>query len=131
MALPSEDLVRFTPGQLAVGSGKLRDATMAKFSYKNNAKLKHSMMKSPNGFVIGTRECSGSFEVDVPETGPERDYFGDVIAGKVVKMQYEIPTLNCEITGVYDGVDGDLSTGEAVKLTISWIGTLSKPVATS
>ena len=129
MALPSEDLVRYTPGQVAVGQGKLRDSTMAKFSYTNNGKLKHSMLRPSNGFVIGSEECTGSIEIEVTDTGPERDFFGDIRKGKVVKFQYEIPTLNVEITGIYTGIDVELPTGDAVKLTLSWIGKLSAPVA--
>lgn len=130
MALPNEDLVLFHPGQVSLGAGKLRDATMADFEYTNDAKLEHSLMRSPNGVVIGVKECKGSFEVVVGEKGPERDYLGLCQSGQITKMQYEIPTLNCEIALVIGSVKVALKTGESIKFTIGFVGKLSEGVPT-
>lgn len=126
MALPTEELIRFTPGQVAVGGGKMRDATMADFEYVNNAKIIHVM--GGEGVVVGTKQASGNLKVLVSEQGPERDFFAMISKGSNQKLQYEIPTLNIEIEGVFNKLNGSIQVGTEVELSLSWVGILKSPV---
>ncbi len=117
-------------GQIAVEGSQLMQAVMGRFSFTNGAQLKHTLARSPNGVVLGVRDCNGSIEIDVAEDGIEQPWYTLVRTGKRVNAQYEIPTLNCEIEMVLSGVDTELPVDNSVKLTVNWVGKLKEPVAT-
>lgn len=129
MAIPTEEELKAHPkGQLHCNGSQMMQSTMGKFSFTNNASLKHTMARSPNGHVLGHREASGSVEIDVAEDGLEQDWFRMVKTGQAVSFQYEIPTLNCEIQGVLKDLEGELPSDGAVKLTVNWVGKVLDPV---
>lgn len=131
MALPAEeDLLRYPHGQVNLGGGRLTQATTASFRYANGAQLVHTLNKSANGYVMGDENCTGSINTEVPSEGPEFDYIEAIRTGTPQKLQYEIPTLNLEITGIFTEASVDVAHGATVKYNLTFIGKLGKPVTT-
>jgi hypothetical protein len=118
----SDELQQFPRGVVAMGNGDLTQVTNLKVKASNNAKLKHSLRKSPSGFVLGNKECSGSFDLDVPETGEERDWWGMVKDGTVKQLRIKIPGTTKAINIVASDLDLELPTDDAIHETVSFIG---------
>jgi hypothetical protein len=115
---------RFPRGQIALGSGDLQQAIVARFTFTNNGKLKHSLRRSPSGYVLGTRDCSGSFELEIDEDGPEIDVFDAIKSGEFKNFRYKMPKIVKTIEGILVSVDVELPIDDAVKFTVSWVGKL-------
>lgn len=128
MALPEQELQNHPRGQIVYAGSQLMSATLGKFTLNPNVSLKHTLARTPNGYVYGVQDCSGSFEVDTPETGPERDWIAEVQAKKVKKITFEIPTLQYEIEMVLGQVDMDVPLDNAVHFVINFVGKIKPAV---
>jgi len=124
--MADSELKRHPRGQIALGAGELQQATLGDFTFTNNAKLKHTLRKTPSGVVLGTRECSGTIEVNLDEDGPERDWIGLVESGESKNFRFKMPLLTRTIEGVCSSVNAKLPLDDAVTLTISFVGKLLK-----
>jgi hypothetical protein len=128
MALPVEELQAHPRGQIVYAGSQLMSATMGKFTLNPNVSLKHTLAHTPNGYVFGNEECSGTFDCDVSEVGPERDWIAEVKAKKVKKITFEIPTLQYEIEMVLGQIDLEVPLDNAVRFTVAWVGKIKKAV---
>lgn len=124
--MANNELRQYPRGQLAIGNGTLQQATLARFSYTNNGKLKHTLRNSPSGFVLGTRECSGSFDLEIHEDGPEREVFDAIQNGELKNFRFKMPTITKTIEGIYVSVDVEAPLDDAVKFTVNFIGKLKE-----
>ncbi len=123
--MADSELVDYPGGQVQLGNGDLQHATGAKFAWKNNAKLQHTLRKNAAGITIGNHECTGGIETIIPAEGPEREFLQKAIRGERVQIRYKAPGLTAVFEGVIDAGDLDMATGEAVKLNINVLGSLS------
>jgi hypothetical protein len=128
MALPVEALQAHPRGQISLNGGRMRSAIMGRFSLKNGAQVKHTLAVPANGYVVGNPEVAGSIDMEVSETGPEREFFRYVKQGKVVNFIFELPTLGVEIQGVFETVEVEFPLADAVKITASFVGKALDPV---
>lgn len=128
MALTVEELKAHPRGQVHLNGTQLMQATMGRFTAKNNAQLKHTLARSPNAIVTGNIEADGSIEIDVPEEGTEFDYIRLVTTGKKVSFQFEIPDQNVTVEGMFTSIEGELPLNDAVKFTLAWIGKVSNVI---
>lgn len=122
--MADQELKRYPRGQIAIGNGDLQQATLARFSFTNNGKLKHTLRKSPSGVVLGTRECTGSFELEIDEDGPEREVFDAIGEGTIQNFRFKMPTLTKTIEGIFTSVDVEEPLDDAVRFTVNFIGKL-------
>jgi hypothetical protein len=120
----SDDLLLFPRGVVAMGNGDLTQVVNLKGKYSNNAKLKHTLRKSPAGYTLGVKECSGSFDLEIPETGEERDYWSLVKAGTVKQLRIKLPGTTKAINIVVSDLDFELPSDDAIKETVGFIGEL-------
>lgn len=122
----SQDLPIFPRGTVAMGSGDLTQVTTFKIKITNGAKLKHSLRKSPSGVTFGHREVSGSFDVEVPEAGEERDYWEMVAAGTIKTLRIKIPGRTLAVTIATSDIEMELPSDDAIKQTVSYVGILTR-----
>ena len=124
--MADQELKRYPRGQLAIGNGDLQQAIVSRFSFTANTKLKHTLRQSPSGYVLGTRECTGSFDLEISEDGPEIEVFDAIDEGEIKNFRYKIPTVTKTIEGVFTSVDVEEPLDDAVRFTVNWIGKLKK-----
>lgn len=124
--MASSEIPFFPRGQISFGAGDLVQVTNVTFTYTANTKLKHSLKRSPSGKVVGNKELSGKFDVELDEDGPEREYFARVDSGEEVSMRLKLPNLTKNVVGALVGIDGEMPLDDACKLTVNWIGKFSK-----
>jgi hypothetical protein len=105
-----------------MGNGDLIQVTNVKLKVTNNAKLKHTLRKSPSGFVLGHTECSGSMEIEIPEIGAERDFWTMVKEGEVNQIRLKLPADTRAVNIVASSLDIELPSDDAIKQTVEFIG---------
>lgn len=116
------DFVSYPQGQVAIGNGEAQHLATAKFSKKNNAKLQHTLRRSPSGYTKGITEVDGSLEFLVPATGPEIDALKLVSDANPMTMRFKMPGTTVLILGVINQADVDIPIGDAVKISANFIG---------
>ena len=124
--MATNELKNYPRGQIAIGNGDLQQATLARFNYTNNGKLKHTLRKSPSGFVLGTTECTGSFDLEIDEDGPERQAFDRITDGVVTNFRFKMPLVTKTIEGIMTSVDVEEPLDDAVRFSVSFIGKLKQ-----
>jgi hypothetical protein len=122
--MSDQELLEYPKGQIGYGSGNLKQCTNAKFSLNRNAKLKHSIAKSPSGICYGHEELSGTLEFEVDETGIERDLIDDLKRGKRRNFRFKDAISTDEINGVLTSFDKEIPSDDAVKISVGFIGKL-------
>lgn len=123
--MAESEIPYFPRGQISFGAGDLVQVTSVSYSYTNNGKLKHSLKRSPSGKVLGTKEVTGSFSVDIDEDGPEREYFARVDSGEEVSMRLKLPGLTKNIVGFLTSIDGEIPLDDACTLKVNFAGKFS------
>jgi hypothetical protein len=118
----SDDLAQYPRGAVAMGNGDLIQVTNVKLKLSNGAKLKHTLRKSPSGFVLGHLECSGSMEIEIPETGAEKDYWTMVQNGDVNQIRLKLPADTRAVNIVASSMDLELPSDDAIKQTVEFVG---------
>lgn len=122
----NDDLPVYPKGQIGFGTGNLKTATNAKYSFKNGAKLKHSIAQTPSGVTFGHQEVTGSIDFEISENGPERDIVNDVRSGTKRQFRFKDATTTDTIIGVLDGIDKEIPSDDCVKVTATFVGKLVK-----
>ena len=121
----ANDLLDYPRGQISLGTGKLAQATMTRMTYTQGRRLKHTIRRSPSGFVTGNHEVSGSISTIIDEEGPERDYFALVKSGAQKQFRYEIPGQGVVVVGVFSQVSAEIPTDDAVSVSADFVGKLT------
>ncbi len=123
----SDTFNKFPRGSIAMGNGDLMQVTNVKVSLKNGAKLKHTLRKKGAGAVLGNEECTVTFDYEIPETGPEKDYMDLVQTGAVKQLRLKVPAKTYTVNGVYSSSDMELPLDDAIKGSCEFIGKMDKP----
>ncbi len=122
----ADEMKLYPHGSIAMGNGDLIQVINVKLDFKNGAKLKHTLRKTPSGVTIGTKECSVSFDFEVDEDGEERDYMEFCQAGTIKQLRLKIPGKTYTVNGVYDSVSIEAPLDDAVKGSCNFIGRLER-----
>lgn len=123
--MQNDELKLYPTGQIGLGTGNLKEATLGRWSLTNGATLRHSLAASPSGFTMGNHEVSGTIEFEVSENGLERDVINDVANGQRRNFRFKDALDTYEIQGILNQVDWEATRGEAIKVTANFIGKLS------
>ncbi len=123
----SDDFNKYPRGAIAMGNGDLMQVTNATVDLKNNAKLKHTLRKKGAGAVLGNEECTVSFDFEIPEIGPEKDYIDLVQAGTVKQIRLKVPGKTYVVNGVFSSCKHELPLDDAIKGSCEFIGKMDKP----
>lgn len=107
-------------------NGDLAQVTNFKVKLTNGAKLKHTLRKSPSGVVFGHRECSGSFDVEVPEGGEERGYWEMVANQEIKQIRIKIPGRTLAVDIATSDIEMELPSDDAIKITCTYVGDLKR-----
>ena len=115
----SDSLQKYPRGQIGHGPGALVEVENVKLTNTNNAKLKHTLARTPSGYTTGTREASLSFKMNIGENGPERDFWNAMDAGSVEGFRLLLPGgLTYRVTGVVNKTDFDMPLDDAVSVDV-------------
>lgn len=120
--MADNQLKRYPRGQMKM-AGDLVQVTNASFKKTNNAKLMHTLRKSPSGVVLGHNEATFSFEAIVDEDGQERDW--DNIQGKGLfkTFQFIRPATDAAVViGVVADLETSMASDGAVTLRGNGVG---------
>lgn len=125
--MATSELKVYPRGQISFGPGDLVQAINVTFTSTSNAKLVHTLKKTPSGVVLGNREFTGKFDTVIDEDGPEREYFDRVRAGQRVTARLKLPGNVTKVSEiVLTSIDGEMPLDDSVKLTVNFIGVLQK-----
>jgi len=116
----------YPTGQVSLGTGNLQEATVSSFKTANGGTLMHTLAKSPSGVAFGNKDCSGTIDFIVPQTGPEHDVISDIQAGTHRSFRFKAATATWSIKGVFVDATVNFADRGAVKVTASFVGELSK-----
>jgi hypothetical protein len=120
------DDVKFYPkGEIALG-GTLNEITRVNIRSASGTRLKHSIAKTPSGYVRGNREVSVSFSMEMPEGGQERDWFADWLSGSKKVAAVKLPGETRILNIVVSEESVSMSPEDAVQREISAVGWWSK-----
>lgn len=123
--MADSELKLYPRGQLSFGPGDMAQVTSVRMSFTNSGKLKHTLKKSPSGKVLGNKEVSGSFDMEIDEDGPEREVFDRIRTGSDVNLRLKIPKVTKNIVVFLTSVDLDIPLDDAVKFTVNYLGKMS------
>ena len=119
------DQLIYPRGQIALGTGDLLDVTNIKIDITNNGKLVHTIRKPGAGVTLGVSEVTVSFDAVISEEGQERDYFAMVKKGTIVQLRVKIPKETLTVNGIFTTRSFELPLDDAIKVSLSFLGTLS------
>lgn len=120
----ADDFKRYPKGVISHKVGDLQQCTTFKVSSKNGAKLKHTLRRTPSGYVLGVQEVTLSFELEIHEDGPERDFYSSHKSGAKESFRLKFPGETYKFTGVSTTHDMDSPLDDAVKKSLEYVGRL-------
>lgn len=103
-------------------NGDLVQVTNFSLTLTNNAKMKSTLRRRNAGVVVGNFEGTLSFDIEVGPTGPERDYIGLVLSGRLKQVRAKLPggeTL--VLDGAYSEWAGEQPADDAFKVSLSFM----------
>lgn len=114
---------------LAMGNGDLVQVTNFTVSYGNGGKQKHTLRRPANGVVKGNPECSVTFDSEIDEDGPERNYWKMCDAGEIKQIRAKLPGGRTVLTveGMFTQVNTDGPLDDATKVSCTFIGKMDRP----
>ncbi|HEX4334696.1 MAG TPA: hypothetical protein VH062_02215 [Polyangiaceae bacterium] len=118
----SDDFKVYPKARVAFGAGDLVQAVNVKTNIKNNAKLQHTLKRSPAGITKGPEEGEVSFDALVDEDGFERDYLKAVKALTIVQIRVKFPGETMTFTGAFTERPAEGSVDDAIKYSCHLIG---------
>lgn len=107
---------------IAMDNGDLVQVTNFSINANNNAKMKSTLRRRNSGVVIGNFEGQITFDMEISESGMERDYFTLVSTGRLKQVRVKLPgglTLVCE--GAYQQIQGEQPADDAFKASLTFI----------
>jgi hypothetical protein len=125
----SSEQIIFPQAFIAQGNGDLVQVTNFKMTLTNGAKQKHTLRRKGAGFTLGTQESTATFDFEIDENGPERNYWKDCMRGTPRQLRAKIPGGKTVLTinGVYSSVDTDGPLDDATKGSATFIGHMDEP----
>ncbi len=125
----SQDQLIYPQAFLAQGNGDLVQVTNFSMTLTNNAKQKHTLRRKGAGVTLGTQETTVTFDFEIDENGPERNYWKDVMRGTIRQLRGKVPGGKTTLTvnGVYSGCDLDGPLDDATKGSATFIGHMEEP----
>lgn len=119
------DILTYPRARVALDNGDLVDVTNVKLDSTNNAKLVHTLRRSPAGVVLGNHETTVSMDVAVSEEGLEREYLDMVRTGTVKQVRLKVPGKTLTVEGKFSdfGIEGPVDA--EIKTTLKFIGKLT------
>ena len=111
---------------IAMGNGDLQQVTNFRISYKTGAKQKHTQRRRAAGIVYGLEETEVSWDFEIDEDGPERDYWGMAQKKQIKQVRAKVPGKTFTINGGFSSVDLDAPLDDAAKGSATMIGKLER-----
>ena len=121
-----DQLPLYPTGQIGMGTGNLKTATIGRWTITNGASLRHSLALSPSGITFGNVEVAGTIEFEVPAKGLERNVINDVASGTRRSFRFKDAVDVHEIVGALTQADWEAARGDAIKVSANFIGKLIK-----
>jgi hypothetical protein len=107
---------------LAMGNGDLVQVTNWNFTYTNNAKMKSTLRRQNAGVTRGNTEGTLKFDLEVPASGPERDFFALVQSGELKQIRAKLPGGAVRVLeGAFQEIAEDQPADDAFKISMTFI----------
>jgi hypothetical protein len=107
---------------LAMGNGDLVQVTNWNFVYTNNAKMKSTLRRQNSGVTRGNTEGTLKFDMEVPASGPERDYFMLVQSCEIKQIRAKLPGgIVRVLDGAFQELAEDQPMDDAFKVSMTFI----------
>lgn len=121
--------LKFPQAYLAMGNGDLLLVTNFTVTLGNGGKQAHTIRVKGAGIIPGNQESTVTFDSIIPETGPERNYWRDVIEGNIRQLRAKVPGGRTTLTvnGSFTQCDLDGPLDDATKTSCTFIGHMEKP----
>jgi hypothetical protein len=118
----ADDVLNYPKAAIAMGNGDLVQVTNFNFDFTNNAKLKHTLRRKVAGVVKGNEEGTLKFDLEIDETGPERDYFNLIKTGEIKQVRAKLPGgMTLVLKGAYQQLSLDQPLDDACKMSLTFI----------
>lgn len=116
---------------LAMGNGDLIQVTDFTISLTNGAKQKHSLRRRGAGIAFGVEETTVTFNAEISEDGPERNYWKNVIRRTIHQIRGKVPGGKTVLTvnGAFSQVNLDGPLDDATKIACTFVGKMEEPEA--
>ena len=82
---------KYPKAYLAMGNGDLIQVTNFTVNYGNSGKVKSTLRRPANGVTTGNPECTCTFDSEIDEDGPERNYWKMCDAGEIKQIRAKLP----------------------------------------
>jgi hypothetical protein len=103
-------------------NGDLVQVTNWNFTYTNNAKMKSTLRRRNAGVTMGNTEGTLKFDLEVPESGPERDFFTLVQSGQMKQIRQKLPGGAVRVLeGAFQEIAEDQPADDAFKTSLTFI----------
>jgi hypothetical protein len=118
----SDTMLKYPKAAIAQGAGDLVQVTNFNLDYTNNAKLKHTLRRKASGITLGVEEGTLKFDIEIDESGMERDYITFVKTGAVKQVRAKLPGgTTLVLKGAYSQFSLDQPMDDACKLSMTFI----------
>jgi|SRR5690349_2060112 hypothetical protein len=127
--MAGEELRKYPQAFLAQGNGDLVQVQNFNVDLTNNGKQVHTLRRKGAGVVLGTEECTITFDAVIDEDGSERNYWRDCKRGVIRQLRAKVPggrtTLTCN--GIYTKVTLEGPLDAETKVSCTFVGQLEEP----
>lgn len=118
----ADNLKKYPRGQIGHGAGQLISVENVTLDMNFNTKLKHTLARTPSGYVSGSQESTLSFKINISEDGPERDFYAMLKSQTVQGFRLLCPGgLTFRVSGVVSKNKYDLPLDDAVTADIELV----------
>lgn len=118
----ADELALYPIGRIAQGNGDLVQVTNVRHRVSNNAKLMHTLRRTPAGVFRGPIDTELSFDAANDENGFERDYWDQLKKGTIKQFRIKIPGETINVTGMVSERTVETSTDDVIKYSITVVG---------
>lgn len=121
--------LKFPKAFLAMGNGDLIQVTNFTVTYGNSGKQKHSLRRPGAGVAFGNPECTVTFDSEIDENGPERNYWRSIELGTFHQLRAKLPGGRTVLTveGAFTQCDTDGPLDDATKVSCTFVGKMDRP----
>lgn len=121
--------LHFPQAYLAMGNGDLVMVTNFTATLTSGAKQVHTLRRKGAGITLGNQESTVSFTAVVSEDGPEKNYWDDVMSGRIRQLRAKLPggRTTLVINGAFSQCDTEGPLDDSTKLNCTFVGKMEKP----
>jgi|ERR687898_1647080 hypothetical protein len=121
--------LKYPKAFLAMGNGDLIQVTNFSVQQTNGGKQKHTLRRPASGVSTGNPEHTVTFDSEIDENGPERNYWKDCKRGTIRQIRAKLPggRTTLVVEGIFTQVNTDGPLDDATKVSCTFVGDMDEP----